>query len=209
VDVYETLVTCDFARHRSELPQIAGVPPGAWAESFARIGPELTVGRLSMAMGFEHILDACGVTPRPALVRELVRKDEELLLASARLFDDAIPFLEVLRSRGMKIAIVSNCTHSTRPLLFHLGVPDLVDSLVLSFEVGWAKPSAEIYEDALGQLGASADAAIFVDDQPAYCGAAVALGISTAQIVRGDAPDPAPVPGITLVRSLRDVEPLL
>lgn len=209
VDVYETLVTCDFARHRCELPQIAGIPPRAWAESFARIGPALTVGRLSMSEGFEQILQACGVAPRPALVSELVRKDEELLLASARLFDDAIPFLKLLRSRGMKIAIVSNCTSSTRPLLFHLGVADLADSLVLSFEVGWAKPSAQIYEHALEQVGASAEAAIFVDDQPAYCGAAVALGISTAQIVRGDVSDIAPVPNITIVRSLGDVEALL
>ena len=47
----------------------------------------------------------------------MVRRDQELLLANARLFDDVIPFLTRLRDRGIKIAIVSNCTENTRAML--------------------------------------------------------------------------------------------
>lgn len=209
VDVYDTIVTCDFAAHRSELPVIGGVTARAWAEAFDQLAPALTDGRLSMVQGIGQILRACGTDPRPDLVRELVRKDEELLLASARLYDDAIPFLELLRSHGIKIAIVSNCTQSTRPLLSQLGVSDLADSVVLSCEAGWAKPSAQIYRHALEQVGVTAGAAVFVDDQPAFCAGAVAVGMSAVQIVRGDIKDATPVAGTTVVRSLLQVGTML
>jgi putative hydrolase of the HAD superfamily len=147
-----------------------------------------------------------GVEPRPDLVRALVDRDRELLLAAARLYDDAIPFLESLRSHGVKIAIVSNCTEHTRRLLTEIEVAALADVLVLSCEVGAAKPEPEIFRYALDQLGVAADAAVFVDDQPSYCAGAVALGIRTAQIIRGEQDGKVPAAGTTVVRSLPEVE---
>jgi len=109
-----------------------------------RLEPALTEGRLSLAQGFEQILQGCGVSPRPGLVGELVRRDRELLLASSRLHGDAVPFLRMLRSRGMMIALVSNCAENTRQLLCDLGVRALANSVALSCEAGCAKPSALI-----------------------------------------------------------------
>src|SRR5260370_6341914 len=156
-----------------------------------------------------QILQAWDVEPRPDLLRELVDKDRELLLASARLYDDAIPFLETLRSRGIKIAIVSNCSEHTRDVLSELGVAALADALVLSCEVGSAKPSAPIFRHALDKLGVTAGAALFVDDQAAYCAGGVALGISAVQIVRGEMDGKVPAAGTTVVRSLPEVEAML
>ena len=133
-------------------------------------------------------------------------RDRELLLATARLYDDAIPFLESLRSHGVKIAIVSNCTEHTRRLLTELGVDALADVLVLSCEVGAAKPEAEIFRCALDQLGVAAEAAVFVDDQPDYCAGAVILGIRAAQIIRGELDGKVAAAGTTVVRSLPEVE---
>jgi putative hydrolase of the HAD superfamily len=140
VDVYETILTCDFMVLRTELPMIAGVEPKAWNEGFARLVPDLTHGRLSMAQGFEQVLRACGVRPLESLVSELVRKDRELLAASSRLYQDTMPFLQVLRSRGILVALVSNCVENTRQLLSDLGVSALADAVVLSCEAGCTKP---------------------------------------------------------------------
>jgi hypothetical protein len=93
VDVYQTILACDFERLRDELPRVAGARPRPWHDAFARLGPDLTRGQLTMAQGYEQILTACGVRPAPALVRELIRQDRELLAASSRLYDDALPFL--------------------------------------------------------------------------------------------------------------------
>ena len=141
-------------------------------------------------------------------MRALVDLDRELLLRYARLYDDAIPFLRTLRSRGIKIAIVSNCTQHTRDLLESNGVADLADVLALSCEVGVFKPAAEIFSYALDQLGVTARGAVFVDDQPSYCAGAADLGITAVQIVRGEPDGKAPAAGTRVVRSLLEVQAL-
>jgi putative hydrolase of the HAD superfamily len=205
VDVYDTLLTCDFLSHRNELPTLAGLTPEAWRAGYSQVGLALGIGQLTKAEGFGRILRAGGAEPRPELVRALVELDRKLLLRSARLYDDALPFLRALRSRGVKVAIVSNCSEHTRDLLESNGVADLADALVLSCEVGAEKPAAEIFSYALGQLGAPARRAVFVDDQPSYCAGAAALGIAAVQIVRGELDGKVPPEGTAVVRSLSDV----
>ncbi len=209
MDVYDTLLRCDFLAHQAELPVLAGVPADSWQEAYSRIDQALNTGRISKTDGFAQILRENGIEPRADLVRALVDRDEELLLATARLFDDAIPFLERLRSQGIKVAIVSNCTASTRPLLAELGVTALADALVLSCEVGAVKPQAEIFGCALERTGVAAADALFVDDQPGYCAGAVAAGIAAAQIVRGELDGRELAAGTTVVRSLAEVEAML
>jgi len=205
IDAYDTILTCDFSVFRHELPTLAGLPPSTWDEDYNRFSLRLNDGRMSKAAAFGEILRARGQEPRPELVREMVRLDEELLIANARLFDDTIPFLDRLRSRGIRIAIVSNCTENTRPLLAWLGVDALADALVLSCEVGAAKPAARIFRHALARLGVAAEAAVFVDDQAAYCAGSEAVGISAVQIVRGELDGQVPR-GAAMVRSLTEVE---
>lgn len=209
VDVYDTLVSCDFVGHRAELPQLAGLSAQAWGEGYRRLGSAFGIGQLTKAEGFEQILREAGVAPRPDLVQALVDKDRELLLRSARLYDDALEFLRAVRAHGIKIAIVSNCSEHTRDLLQSNGVAELADTLVLSCEVGAEKPAAQIFTHALDELGVPGRHAVFVDDQPAYCAGAVDLGITTVQIVRGDMDGKVSVPGTTVVRSLLEVASML
>jgi len=213
VDAYDTIVTCDFSILRNELSALAGISPDTWQAEYARIGPLVSDGRISKAEAFTRLLRAADREASPALVAELVRQDQELLLAHAHVYDDVIPVLSGLRDRGIKIAIVSNCTENTRPLLIKHGLDALADTLVLSCEVRSAKPAAEIFRCALDRLGVAAEAAVFVDDQPAYCAGSVAAGIRAVQIVRADLNGQSPDgqvlgPGTLLVRSLAEVEPL-
>ena len=205
VDAYDTIVTCDFSVLRREVPALADIPAVIWDTEYRRLGPLLTDGRMSKTEAFGQILLASGQPAHPGLVAEMVRRDRELLLANARLYDDVVPFLVRLRADGIKIAVVSNCTENTRPLLLSLGVDKLADALILSCEVGAAKPAAEIFQCALDWLGVTAEAALFVDDQPGYCAGSVAVGISTVQIVRGEV-DGKAAAGTSVVRSLPEVE---
>ena len=208
VDVYDTLLSCDFVSHMTELPTLAGITPEAWHAGYRQVGSALGIGQLTKAEGFGRILRAGGAEARPELVQELVERDRELLLRSARLYDDALPFLRALRSRGVKVAVVSNCSEHTRDLLESNGVADLADTLVLSCEVGAEKPAAEIFGYALGQLGVPAGRAVFVDDQPSYCAGAATLGITAVQIVRGELDGKVPAEGTMVVRSLPEVQAL-
>jgi putative hydrolase of the HAD superfamily len=205
VDVFDTLVSCDFIGHRSELPALAGLTAQAWNAGYSKFSAAFGLGQMSKADGFGRILRENGAQARPELVRALVELDRELLLRSARLYDDALPFLRGLRSRGIKIAIVSNCSEHTRDLLESNGVAELADALALSCEVGAEKPAAEIFTYALDQLGVPTRRAVFVDDQPPYCAGAAALGITAVQIARGELDGKVPAEGTAVVRSLSDV----
>ncbi len=174
---------------------MAGIAANAMDTEFKRLEPAVTDGRLSLSEAYARILRACGREAEPGLVDSVADKSRELLLASARLYDDVLPFLRTLRSCGVRTAIVSNCDENTRDLLVELGVAALADDLVLSCEVGAAKPAGAIFHLALDQLGVAAGAAVFVDDQPLYCAGAAALGISAVQIVRDDSNAPSlPLP---------------
>ena len=75
VDVYDTLLSCDFVAHRTELPTLAGLTPEAWGAGYSRVRAALAIGQLTKAEGFERILQAGGAEARPELVRALVELD--------------------------------------------------------------------------------------------------------------------------------------
>lgn len=79
-------------------------------------------------------------------------------------FDDAVPVLRELKSRGVKIVVLSNIGLDIRPLLDREGVSDLFDGVLLSFEVGVVKPDPAIYELALDLLGLPGSQVLMVGD---------------------------------------------
>jgi putative hydrolase of the HAD superfamily len=76
--------------------------------------------------------------------------------------------VEALRSRGLKTGIVANAWPDPgrvlRADLVGFGLTDLFDVCVFSSEVGFAKPSPEIFLHALGELGVDPLAAMYVGD---------------------------------------------
>jgi FMN phosphatase YigB (HAD superfamily) len=92
-----------------------------------------------------------------------------------------------------------------------LGLRDEADAVVLSFEVGVAKPDAGIYLTALERLRVAPDEAVFVDDQAAYCDGAKTVGMDAYLIQReGAMPDedtsePGGRPVIEDLRALLDL----
>jgi HAD superfamily hydrolase (TIGR01509 family) len=94
-------------------------------------------------------------------------------------YPDAAPVLRSLRARGVRVAAVSNVGFDLRPVLAGLGLLELLDACVLSFEVGAAKPDPRMFAAALAALDASPAETLMVGDHPEADGGAAALGIST------------------------------
>lgn len=131
-----------------------------------------------------EILRECGVLPRPELLAELAELEYATWREGVRVFGDSLPFLDRARERGVRTAIVSNCSRQTREVVPAIGLDRAVDEVVLSFEVGVRKPDAGIYRAALDRLAVEPARAVFVDDIVEYLDGARALGIRTVQIVR-------------------------
>ncbi|HEU5036203.1 MAG TPA: HAD-IA family hydrolase [Nocardioides sp.] len=184
IDVFETVLSVDHLQHGARLAERAGVDPEAFAAATGRWGPIVTDGRATLAEALAGVLRDCGAEPDDGFVERLVTADREEILDLAVLHDDTVPFLEALRAAGVRTAFVSNCAENTRPVLDALGLTDLVDELVLSCEVGSAKPEPEIFRAALDRLGVPAARAVLVDDQATYCDGARALGMAAVRIDR-------------------------
>lgn len=82
-------------------------------------------------------------------------------------FPDAAPALEALKDGGMKIGAVTNNPKPAHVLAAHardLGLPDVFDAIVSSWELGWRKPHRIPFEIALGALGVTAEETMHVGD---------------------------------------------
>ncbi|XP_072985582.1 uncharacterized protein [Typha latifolia] len=58
--------------------------------------------------------------------------------------------MRIMKDAGVKLAVVSNFDTRLRKLLKDLKVSELFDAIVISSEVGYEKPAAEIFKIALG-----------------------------------------------------------
>lgn len=83
-------------------------------------------------------------------------------------------FLRRLRGHA-RTAIVSNAWPHMRAEMIRAGLLDIADELVLSCEIGCAKPDARIYAAALHCLAAEPADALFIDDAPGHVTVAAAL----------------------------------
>jgi putative hydrolase of the HAD superfamily len=205
IDLYDTLAWTDWPTMRAELEERFGIGEEQLLRAFTTTREARSIGAYGSAEGdLAAVLEAAGVQADPDLVHELNEARARALAENGvHLWDDSIPALRELRARGIRTAVVSNCDHATRPIVDDLGLAREVDAIVLSFEVGAAKPAPGIYRAALEAVGAGPEETVFVDDQAWYCRGAEALGIRSFMIRRDDAD---PVEGFGAARD-REVLP--
>lgn len=103
------------------------------------------------------------------IMKRLKRPDSELQSIRDEFFAGDIvdhELLDFIRSlRGnYKTGLISNAFDDLRPFILREKFEDAFDHMIISAEVGAAKPSAKIYQIALDQLEVSANEAVFVDD---------------------------------------------
>lgn len=105
----------------------------------------------------------------PGLVKAFMAPN----LALARAAPGALETLQALKARGHTIAIISNTPWgSDRAMwsdqLHALGLAASIDHQVFCMDVGVRKPHPAIFEHALTASGVSAEAALFVGDDPVW-----------------------------------------
>ena len=81
-----------------------------------------------------------------------------------RVFEDVVPTLKALAARGLKLGVISNWDERLRPLLKRLKLAGYFEVIVVSREVGAAKPSPAIFEHAVRSLRLPPGAVLHVGD---------------------------------------------
>jgi putative hydrolase of the HAD superfamily len=130
---------------------------------------------------------------------------EDALLGAVRFrpYPEVPDVLARLRARGARLAVVSNWDVSLHDVLERTALRPLVDAVVISAELGVAKPDPAIFRAALERLGTAAAGALHVGDSLEHdVAGARAAGIEAVLVAR----DGAEVPdGVRAVASLDEL----
>jgi putative hydrolase of the HAD superfamily len=102
---------------------------------------------------------------------------------------DTLEVLLDLKAGGTRLALLSNAGRDFGSYFRHGTLGDLFEQVFVSGELGTIKPSAEIFEHVMAELGVTPAETVFIDNKEANVRGAEALGISghvftTAQDLR-------------------------
>jgi putative hydrolase of the HAD superfamily len=158
--------------------------------------------------GLRDLRRRCAIVLQEALGTALPVDDVlEALLAAVRFrpYPEVPDALARLRAGGARLAVVSNWDVSLHDVLERTELRPLVDAVVISAELGVAKPAPEIFRAALRRLGATAGEALHVgDDLEVDVAGARAAGVAAVLVAR----DGQPVPdGVCAIASLAELVP--
>lgn len=100
---------------------------------------------------------------------EVFRREERRAAAMRRawqLYDDALPCLRALRTAGLRLAAITNAAGEyQRAKLGALGLASAFDAVLISGEIGVAKPHQAIFRKACAFLGVRPGQAVHVGDR--------------------------------------------
>jgi HAD superfamily hydrolase (TIGR01509 family) len=92
-------------------------------------------------------------------------------------FPDTVPTLEAVRSRGLRVAVVSDTGFDLRPALERLGLTPHLDAVFMSYEHGVCKPEASVFRTACERLRVRPERTLMVGDNPLTDSGAVTAGL--------------------------------
>ncbi len=105
---------------------------------------------------------------------------EELLTHEVTKNTSLLAYIGELRRRGYKIGLISNVASNwIRKSFLTLAEQALFDEMIMSYEVGFAKPDPRMFMLICERLRVGPHEAVLVDDIDRYCNAAHAEGLQT------------------------------
>lgn len=167
-DVDQTLVDFDAAAVRAHTALFGdGDGYRLWCELTPQFWPLFTGGELSFdemrAARMARYLELAGHPCRDGALME--NRRWALVEESFQTFDDVQPCLDALRRRGLPLGVITNneSVHQRRKLVT-VGLDDAFDAVLISGEVGIAKPDPAIFTLACERLDVAPAEALHVGD---------------------------------------------
>jgi len=118
---------------------------------------------------------------------------------------EALPTLSIIRERGLRLGVISNFDYRLYRILDGLGLGKCFDSITISSEVGYAKPSAGIFAAALKRHRLAPDEALHVGDSEHLDLAGASAAGMAAALINRKLQEPAAIAGHTAqISSLRE-----
>jgi HAD superfamily hydrolase (TIGR01549 family) len=161
-----------------------------WArENGRQVLPDDARTVMTINGGVNTISYGLGIQPPRELVQKIeVQIEDEL--SSLSLFDDVIPTLNALQTRGIKIGLCSNLAQPYGAVIGKL-LANFDLEQFLSYELGTIKPEAQIYESILSRFNCEPNQCLFIGDtfEADYAGP-MAVGMKALHLTRSGATQP-------------------
>jgi HAD superfamily hydrolase (TIGR01509 family) len=231
-DVWYTLVYYQ----RAERDRVEALRHGFWLRALTRAGLSRTRALATIArIDRESQEGECrGRTPPLEHRIRALGRAEGLRLDVAQLvnrFDSIVEdepphvalgarsSLRAVRERGIRVGIVSNVVfesaNGARRLLDRLGLRRLTDAIVLSADVGIAKPDPRLFRRCLHELAVTPARAWYIGDMPTDILGASAAGLRPVRFVGlarfgpRFSPDVPDLPHVPVLRQWSDLLPMV
>ncbi len=125
------------------------------------------------------------------------------------LYEEVPEVLRTLRADGLRIGLISNTQRSLSTFERHFELDGLFSVAISSSDHGYMKPHPSIFEEGLRRIGVEASEAVMVGDSvPHDIAGALRLGMRGVLVARSGLSSGAP-PEVPIIKSLRELKPLL
>jgi putative hydrolase of the HAD superfamily len=168
-DLFGTLIN-NFSKtgYHENLQQMARtlqLDPQAFCTRWYALYEERVLGIYQSPAGvIRKICEHIGVNPLPTHLAPAGQLRYDFVRQALAPRPDVIPTLNYLRSQGLKLALLSDCSSEIPELWPETALATIFDVTVFSGTVRLKKPMAEIYELTTTKLGVKSSECIFVGD---------------------------------------------
>lgn len=166
-DLFETLIT-EWGHEKYTKKMLCadlGVDKAAFDVYWKEKSGDQYIGKIRYEEIIEYVCEQLG---RPIDEETMARIMDRRIKTKAACFDHVLPevyeLLRDLRSKGLKLAILSNCSSEEVMVLRDSALCEYFDEIILSYEAGMKKPDPGIYEEAVRRLGVRSCECLFVGD---------------------------------------------
>lgn len=113
------------------------------------------------------LLSVCARGPRDADKAEVVYRRFTAAI-TWRIYDEVHGVLHKLRHHGIRLGIISNWSGDLEEVMQRVGLLESFDFVLDSARLGYEKPHAQIFDEALRRAGVERDAALHIGDSPEH-----------------------------------------
>jgi len=174
-DYGEVISVTPTEEDRAALTELAGGDAEVFWPAYWRHRDALDQGTLGIQEYWRGIERELGESWGDATIHRLWLADFRSWLS---IDHDTLEVLLDLKAGGTRLALLSNAGRDFGSYFRHGTLGDLFEQVFVSGELGTIKPSAEIFEHVMAELGVTPAETVFIDNKEANVRGAEALGIA-------------------------------
>ncbi len=174
-DYGEVISVTPSEADRTALAGIAGGDAEQFWPAYWRHRNALDQGTLTIQQYWRGIERELGESWEDATIHRLWLADFRSWLT---IDHDTLQVLLDLKAGGTRLALLSNAGRDFGSYFRHGTLGDLFEKVFVSGELGTVKPSADIFEHVMAELGVTPEQTVFIDNKAENVEGAEALGIA-------------------------------